>query len=460
MECKNYIACGYKGGEFFSSDFIDVELSEDQKYKKAIISIPLITAGKNKKNIIWRREILRELAPMFRGVVFKYDINGTQGSSHIPQHLFSPFYDVGWTYDDVTGAWFDGNTIWVKGEVTNPVVIEKLSRIGANGRRELNAGSSGVFLDYKYVACSICGKMPFGTCKHIRGQEYDGKICSIVPISPKAVTRALHVALTNDPADGEAIIKDVLLQEMNAKDNISNKIEDDKKLEDNKKAGDVKMPENNEKDEKLKPDEKKDDGEEKKEEPETADNNNPDSAAKKPGNGNGNGKKTIKCPKCGYTWTVESAEIPVEGIPAPAPKPAENVESKKDSAPKVENTSDDTTEQNRSVIKQPEKTETADYSGKYKNRLIESINSESKRLHRKAIETADMSIEQLETVERVLKSTPSPKVEFDGQDLNGYGAPAANEERVEIADMTPEERTEKFGEFGRWDVIFNPQRYM
>jgi hypothetical protein len=87
----------HDNSEYFSNDLnINLELSEtEKKFTKAIIKIPLIHVGENDKNVKWEAEVLRQIAPMFRGIVFKYDVNGTQGSSHVPEHLFSPFYDVG-----------------------------------------------------------------------------------------------------------------------------------------------------------------------------------------------------------------------------------------------------------------------------------------------------------------------------------------------------------------------------
>jgi flagellar basal body rod protein FlgC len=403
----------HDNSEYFSNDLnINLELSEtEKKFTKAIIKIPLIHVGENDKNVKWEAEVLRQIAPMFRGIVFKYDVNGTQGSSHVPEHLFSPFYDVGWTYEDDSGSWFDGQYLWISGEITTPEVIEKLSRIGANGKRELNAGSSGVFLNYNNVHCSICGKKPFGSCNHRRGQMYVGNKCCIVP-EVVGVEKALHVALTNDPADGEAIIHDLLLQEL--------------------RIGDIKMPEekNTPKPEERVPEERVE------ENLETAEAGT---------------KKSVTCPSCGHKFSVESADGGIEGIPAPTPKDkVDSVPTENTTNIRVSGENDDSTNKNRESLTKQGSLESQD-SGlekKYISRLKSSITSECKRLQRKELETADMSISQLELAEQILKTNPTPKTEkinFESQDVSGYGnVPTANV-KVELADMSAAERAEKFG---------------
>lgn len=415
---KNILTKYNMTDELFSNDSdFKIELSENEKKenKKAIISMPLITAGQNKKFVQWEPNVLEKITNLFKGVVFKYDVNGSQGSSHVPEHLYSPFYDVGWTYEDDKGAWFDGKSLWISGEVTNPEVISKLSREGANGKRELNAGSSGVILNYDDVHCSICGTKPFGSCQHRRGQVYDGLTCCIVP-EVAAVEKALHVALTNDPADGEAIIHDLILQEQRIGDIGMNNIKIDE------------VPKPVEK----KPEEKKP---EEKKAVETAEA----------------GKKMISCPSCGHKFSTESADGKIEGLSMSAPKESENEVPKENITPnRVSGEEDVSTKKNRESLQKQGSLESQDNSGlinELKSRIVSSINSECKRLGRNVLEVADMSVSELKFAERLLKSTPSAKenIQFDSQDLSGYGMPIAKENKVELADMNAEERSKKFG---------------
>jgi hypothetical protein len=196
--------------DFWSSDKIfGVEFAED--LKRAIITIPLIHVGPNKKGLFWTEEMLEEVAPMFNGVTFRYDLDGQEGSSHTINKLSSPHFDVGWTYSE-NGAWYDKptHTLWVKGEVTHPQVVEKLSRVTTDGHRELNYASMGVIVEK--AVCSICGGNFEEVCEngHERLKVYGGEVCNKIPTE---VTKALHAALTNDPADGEAEIKECVFQE-------------------------------------------------------------------------------------------------------------------------------------------------------------------------------------------------------------------------------------------------------
>jgi len=182
----------------------------DNGVTRAIIEIPLMHVGVNAKYLEWTADVLEKIAPMFRGIPFRYDINGQEGSSHTPKKLYSPHFDVGWTYNGERGAWYDRETgeLWVKGEVTHPDVVQKLQRKTSEGKRELNFASMGVIV--KKAICNITGKED-PTDEYIRGNVYNGKICTSVP---KEIKKALHVALTNDPADGEAEIKKCIFQEL------------------------------------------------------------------------------------------------------------------------------------------------------------------------------------------------------------------------------------------------------
>ena len=197
--------------DIFTSDISTVEISDD--HQRAILIVPLMHVGANKKGLYWTSSMLKKIASMFKGVPFRYDLDGKEGSSHTLNKLSSPHFDVGWTYSSDEGAWYDDKTksMWVKGEVTHPDVISKLSRKTSDGKREVNFASMGVVVEK--AECSICRSDFVGNeCNkgHVRNQKYDNKICYKIPTE---VSKALHVALTNDPADGEAEIRNVLIQE-------------------------------------------------------------------------------------------------------------------------------------------------------------------------------------------------------------------------------------------------------
>jgi len=198
--------------DIFTSSVTNLEFSDDSS--RAIIIVPLMHVGANKKGLYWTAKVLKKIAPMFRSIPFRYDLDGAEGSSHTINKLSSPHFDVGWTYGSDDGAWYDDKTktLWVKGEVTHPDVISKLKRVTTDGKREVNYASMGVIVEE--AVCSICGsEFEDNTCEnqHLRNEKYDGKRCYKVPTN---VSKALHAALTNDPADGEAEIKNVLFQEM------------------------------------------------------------------------------------------------------------------------------------------------------------------------------------------------------------------------------------------------------
>jgi len=199
-------AVGKTGYEYFSSQVSSCEFA-DETHTRAIVTIPLMHVGVNDKFLEWTEEMLKEIAPMFRGIPFRYDLQGQQGSSHTPKVLYSPHFDVGWTYSDEKGAWYEDGVLWVKGEVTHPEVISKLERVTTDGKREINFGSMGV--EVEKSICNITGKEDHDG-EYIRGQPYNGKVCTSVPTKLK---KALHVALTNIPADGEAEIKECVFQE-------------------------------------------------------------------------------------------------------------------------------------------------------------------------------------------------------------------------------------------------------
>ena len=173
----------------------------------AHIKIPLMHVGANAKGLYWTPEVLTEIAPMFSNTTFKYDLEGKEGSSHVPDKLYSPHFDVGWT----SKAYYDkgSKTLWVEGDVTHPDVVSKLHRATPTGKRELNYASMGVLIDPDDVSCSICGKN-MTDCGHKRNELYGGKTAYAIPTR---VEKALHVALTNAPADTEAVIAEAIFQE-------------------------------------------------------------------------------------------------------------------------------------------------------------------------------------------------------------------------------------------------------
>jgi len=203
----------------WSLDLSRVEIADD--FSRAIVTIPLFHVGANKKGLYWTEDMLRKIAPMYRKVCFRYDLEGVEGSSHTTNKLSSPHYDVGWTYSDDTGAWYDEKTqsLWVKGEVTHPDVIKKLARKTSDGQREVNFASMGALINT--AECSICDQQydedGVPACEHQRSQVYGGRVAYKVPTE---VGKALHVALTNDPADGEAEIKDCIFADMGSNQNL------------------------------------------------------------------------------------------------------------------------------------------------------------------------------------------------------------------------------------------------
>ena len=193
-----------------TSSFSNVEIADNDT--RAVLTIPLMHEGPNKKGLYWTKKMLKEIVPLFQGIPFRYDLQGTEGSSHTVKKLSSPHFDVGWTYGSDKGAWYSNGVLWIKGEVTHPEVIEKLKRITTDGKREVNFASMGVFVES--ATCSICGH-EYGEdgCDHIRNEKYDGKICYSVP---EEIKKALHAALTNDPADAEAEITSCIFQDLSS----------------------------------------------------------------------------------------------------------------------------------------------------------------------------------------------------------------------------------------------------
>jgi len=165
------------GQDTWTSSLNQVELADDNK--RAILTVPLMHVGANSKGLYWTAELLKEIAYMFQDIPFRYDLDGQEGSSHATKKLSSPHFDVGWTYSGNEGAWYDTKTktLWVKGEVTHPQVIQKLERQTTDGKREVNYASMGVIVDE--AKCSICGTdYENGVepkCEHERLKAYNGE---------------------------------------------------------------------------------------------------------------------------------------------------------------------------------------------------------------------------------------------------------------------------------------------
>ena len=195
----------------WSRSLDNVEVADD--HTRAILTIPLFHVGPNKKGLYWTEEMLKEIVPLYQNAAFRYDLDGVEGSSHTIKKLSSPHFDVGWSYDGKEGAWYDAKTksLWVKGEVTHPQVIGKLERTTSDGKREVNFASMGIIVDE--AKCSICGAPYEDVCEngHERGKAYEMKTCYKVPVK---CSKGLHIALTNDPADAEAVIAECTFQEL------------------------------------------------------------------------------------------------------------------------------------------------------------------------------------------------------------------------------------------------------
>lgn len=198
--------------DLFSSRLDNVEIADTKE--RAILTLPLMHVGPNKKGLFWSEAMLKKIAPLFRSIPFRYDLEGREGSSHTLNKLSSPHYDVGWTYSSSKGSWYDtkNKALYVSGEVTHPEVIAKLSRQTTDGTREVNFASMGVVVEE--ARCSICGSDFYDEkCEngHSRNQKYDEGVCYKVPTK---ISKVLHAALTNDPADGESRIEKVIIQDL------------------------------------------------------------------------------------------------------------------------------------------------------------------------------------------------------------------------------------------------------
>ena len=521
--------------ELFTSTLqVEVADGHESTPKRVIVKIPLINEGANSKNLLWTQETMQKVAHMFRGVPFRFDINGQNEGSHTRDRLSSPFYDVGWTYSDEGGSYYDPEkkTIWVKGEITHPEVINKLMRQTTDGKREINFASMGAMIDPKDTMCSVCNKSPFGTCGHVRGQTYNGKVCNMIP---KNISKALHVALTNDPADKVAEIAEAIFQDMNNQVDSSRKnspvpvapnlpgpsdqndlrglietiVEEVMRRRDsgeNKKTELSEEGDNKMEDEKKVKEEVRTDVEEKSvKQVDDSEKSVEDKKKKK--------KKQEEEPVEQVDKSEDKQEeepvLQENDVPVVEPEVVEEKVEETTETPNEENPKEEVAEE----PKEEEKPEMADddvefkitgraagqqkiitqdnsrpvvetasndvYAQKYKNKLVLEV-ADSYVKFKKAnskndamVLLQDKSIEQLELLQDAFdgivmpetKSKPTPVLqdnahiandkfandvpEFGGfvQDMDPY---------VEVQDMSPEDRRSSFGEYGAFDVCFNP----
>ena len=445
--------------ETFSSSNISFESAEDST-KRAIISIPLMHVGPNNKNFIWKEEVLKEIAPKFRGIPFRFDLDGKTGSSHGDkkdlENMLSPYFDVGWTYKDDRGAWFDekSGVFWVKGEVTHPDVVSKLSRATSDGSREINFGSMGVLFEPTDLKCSICGKT-YGACGHERGKDYKGKVCGAYLPDAELIKKTLPIALTNLPGDTEAKIADVILQEdligdtpkvSREKENLANK--------------------------------KNEEGMDKPDKVQTAE------CAQAPSIKDANEaildrlgaleekvNKMVKCPKCGYDLEKkEAVEKQTADSPTPAPEPSEKTPEtsmSQGSAEKVskEKQDDEGKKLNEVKMNKPDMVATADTANR--DKLLGEVadlglsTGRWKTASTAITELADLSLDGLKAVKIALGGIQKPKERLETADnIPEFGGaqPQLTGTAREFADMSADDRVKSFGTFGAFDGCFNPDR--
>lgn len=412
------------------------------------VKIPLMHVGANAKGLYWKADVLKKIAPMFKNTTFKYDLEGREGSSHVPEKLYSPYFDVGWTSD----AYYDekSQTLWVEGDVTHPEPMNKIKRLSPSGRRELNYASMGVLINPDDVVCSVCGKK-MTDCGHKRNENYNGKIAYAVP---SRVEKALHVALTNAPADSEAVIAEAVFQEnrilrgettmaeptgVGAPDSYTNQESRPNVMKKSDMLGVERPPaeqfQKNEAGATLHSKNPTDDKFAKTANAVPAMQEGEEEAAPAPG-----AEEDIELVDVikALIMRVKALEEKVNAQAAPAPAEAP--------APPAE---------------------TADIANKYFNKLRTEVADLSVRIgkHKNVEEAkkeyADMDIKQLETLSVVLKDVPVRHRAVETADVSEYGIvsqPARKTEK-EFADMTPAERRAKYGEFGSWDGCFRPQLY-
>ena len=483
-----------QGYDIFTSSFSNVEIAQD--YDRAIVIIPLMHVGANSKGLFWTAPMLKKIAPMFRSVPFRYDLEGREGSSHTLNKLSSPHYDVGWTYSSEEGAWYDDKTkaLWVKGEVTHPEVIAKLKRQTSDGKREVNFASMGVIVEE--AKCSICGSEFLDIkCEngHERNQTYEGKKCYKVPTK---IGKVLHAALTNDPADGEAEIKNVLFQELGyeaapedkrqqagdqmERTEISNQMsgglapsspqtgqpgeapsseailkdlaERIKTIEQKVSVqavqeGTPELVNSSPQDQFTQSNmgtttqfEEKKEQEENKMDPQDAQYSNEKTSVNPEVSEMGQVLDMLKqiMAKLGANEVADMGKESLEASKGQATKVQEDIPTEHQGpGDSVKDSTDESNKKNKAAMTKPEKVENADNSEVSE---VSEVSDEMKK------ELADMKEE--------MKKMRS-KLEIQDNDLPEFGGSNVSNATVDVADMGAKGRIEQFGEYGAWDSIFN-----
>ena len=548
--------------EIFSSyDDVMIEVAEDNQTKRVIVKYPLVKVGANKKGFYATEELLKKSVPLFQGIPFRYDIQGKEGSSHITDKLSSPHFDVGWTYKDQRGAWYDPirKSLYVKGEVTHPEVVEKLLRITTDGKSELNFASMGVKVDRDKCINTITNRNWNPDEGYKRNGLYGGQKCYI---APSELQRAYHVALTNDPAETEAELEEVIAADMQTEQTTQD-TQSDYPAQPNVQMQQQAQQAQQQIDpevfktlvERVKALEQNNGGTQ----PQQINGGtqqmmtNPGMAEQQPAaagaapaapaqDKNSMIMSTLqtmgKCLQQLQSALAPTAEMADQHSTSPIPKdatppPDEEKEvgphssSKKPSTPAGDSAGNTInkaamdkpgeTEQGTSSISAKHKgagqmeaadmsnmghqmmqdnvsmnmplpnaaatipvinrqtyNEQADiYKKKYKNRMINELAQHKVRLGRfkdpkQALqatfnEMADQSVEQVECINMVLSEMPSPQVQSTenhfADQYSEFGMPTTETEATQTNEqvMTADQRAEQYGDYGKYDVIFNPQ---
>jgi len=465
-----------------TTDILNVELSDEAK--RAYIKIPLMHVGPNAKGLYWTENVLKKIAPMFEHVTFKYDLEGKEGSSHVPEKLYSPFYDVGWTsksyYEPTTRA------LWVEGWVTHPEPVSKLGRMTPDGCRELNYASMGVLIDPDDVICTICGQK-MAECGHKRNEVYGGKVAYAMP---RNAEKALHVALTNAPADTEADIAEAVFQELRnfrgenmadgpagvgATDSYTNQQSRpnilDRKQPQQQTGMAIAQFQKDQAGETMRTANPTDNQFAK-----TNDAVGAMAEGEEPMGGTMGGEaepgsemelvdlmKTVIQRLIAVEEKVASlggGAAPAGGAPAPAPGPAPAMAEpdpgmgKGGAAAMAE----------PDPGKQREMADRAVYN-KYHKRLLREVADKAIRTGRfndaknAVAYFADKSIDQLEVLDETLAGIAQPvRAVVETANVSEFGAPMINRPKG-ITEMTASERKQRLGEFASWDACFRPEKY-
>jgi hypothetical protein len=158
-----------------------------------IENIPVAHASTNANHLLFTADELSKSYQSLDGVPIVINKTGVEESDHA---INSSMNTVGW----VKNPRFDGYTVFVDGEVTDPDIGPKVERRTTTGRREIGGVSMGARMD---KICSICGgNIEEAGHEHQRGIEYDGKIANAIANN----TKFDHLALTSNFADKESTL--------------------------------------------------------------------------------------------------------------------------------------------------------------------------------------------------------------------------------------------------------------